>query len=162
MSRFTLAFVGKMKNIHLASLHQNYEKLLRRYARLDVHETKDVKQKGNANVVRQEETKLLIKLLPKQAYIVAMDEHGKQMSTDNMAAWFEELQDRGEEHVCFLVGGPDGLHRNIMEHAHFKLALSNLTFTHEMARVLLLEQLYRVKSSQAGHPYHRGGEPLGS
>ena len=75
--------------------------------------------------------------------------------TESLAEWLSLLDRKSVGHLCFLIGGPDGLHPSILESAHESISLSPLTFTHEMARFLLIEQVYRVLSFRAGHPYHR-------
>jgi 23S rRNA (pseudouridine1915-N3)-methyltransferase len=147
-----------MRNPHLVELTRNFEQLLSRYARFETTETKDVKrpEKGCLDTVRKEEAKLLLKALPKNAHTVLLDERGKTMSTEDLMAWVERLR-ATKDHVNFVIGGPDGLHEDIRAKADEKLSLGKLTWTHEMARMLLVEQLYRVTSAEAGHPYHRGG-----
>ncbi len=156
MRRFSIVCVGKMRNGHLAAQAQELEKMLRPFARLTVIETNDVKRSNNSNLtsVRKEEAKLLLKALPEKAFIVACDEKGKEFSTDGLMAWLETVQ-QSNDHIAFVIGGPDGLQDDVLQRADARFSLSRLTFTHEMARTLLTEQLYRVSSMQAGHPYHR-------
>ncbi|MBK6613973.1 23S rRNA (pseudouridine(1915)-N(3))-methyltransferase RlmH [Ottowia sp.] len=92
--------------------------------------------------------------VPKGAHVVALDEHGAALTTHALAARLAEWQGLGGD-VALLIGGPDGLEPGLRQAAHERLRLSDLTLPHAMVRVLLVEQLYRAWSVNAGHPYHR-------
>lgn len=92
--------------------------------------------------------------LPKAAHVVALDERGTALSTVMLAGKLRDWQ-RGARDVALLIGGPDGLDPALREAAHERVRLSDLTLPHAMVRVLLIEQLYRAWSVNAGHPYHR-------
>lgn len=85
---------------------------------------------------------------------VALDEHGSAVDTRTLAARLKSWQEGGSD-VALMIGGPDGLAPALLKGAHERLRLSDLTLPHALARVLLLEQLYRAWSINAGHPYHR-------
>ena len=144
-----------MKNRHLSDAALPFLKNLRRYTQLSCIETKDARRGRKDSDARLEEARLILSSLPKSAHIVALDEGGTLRNTDALVTWFSKLEHRSVGHLCFIIGGPDGLDQSILERAHETLSLSPLTFTHEMARFLLIEQLYRVLSFRAGHPYHR-------
>ncbi|MGP1516206.1 MAG: 23S rRNA (pseudouridine(1915)-N(3))-methyltransferase RlmH [Ottowia sp.] len=95
--------------------------------------------------------------LPRGARVIALDERGQALRTqalaDRMAQWQAELGHSGQ--VALLIGGPDGLDPALRQAAHERIRLSDLTLPHALARVLLIEQLYRAWSLLAGHPYHR-------
>jgi 23S rRNA (pseudouridine1915-N3)-methyltransferase len=92
--------------------------------------------------------------LPKHAHIVALDERGAALSTQALAARLCDWQRSGDD-AALLIGGPDGLDAALRAAAHERIRLSDLTLPHALARVLLIEQLYRAWSINAGHPYHR-------
>jgi len=92
--------------------------------------------------------------LPRQAHIVALDERGAALTTQALAARLRTWQGEGGD-VALLIGGPDGLDATLRAAAHERIRLSDLTLPHALARVLLIEQLYRAWSINAGHPYHR-------
>jgi 23S rRNA (pseudouridine1915-N3)-methyltransferase len=102
---------------------------------------------------REEGARLLGELKPKE-FVVALDEHGEEFTTRELAAWLAERAQAGRD-LALLIGGADGLAEEVLARADFKLALSQLTLPHALARVLLLEQLYRVQSLLDHHPYHR-------
>ena len=92
--------------------------------------------------------------LPKNARIVALDERGTTLTTNALAQRLTDWQLGGDD-VALIIGGPDGLQPAFRQAAHERIRLSDLTLPHAMARVLLIEQLYRAWSVNAGHPYHR-------
>jgi len=92
--------------------------------------------------------------IPKDAVVIALDEHGKAVTTQEFSALIERFQQTAA-HLVFLIGGPDGLDPKLKSDSQQTLRLSSMTLPHGMARVLLTEQLYRAWSLQSGHPYHR-------
>ena len=91
---------------------------------------------------------------PKGAHVVALDERGSAVTTAALAVWLARWQGQGGD-VALLIGGPDGLDPALRQAAHERIRLSDLTLPHALVRVLLIEQLYRACSVNAGHPYHR-------
>ena len=92
--------------------------------------------------------------IPSGTHVVALDERGSALTTAALAAKLSQWQAQGGD-VALLIGGPDGLHPALRQAAHERIRLSDLTLPHAMVRVLLVEQLYRAWSINAGHPYHR-------
>jgi len=101
------------------------------------------------------EAESLSKMLPKKSRIIALDENGKNLSSvafsKHLAAW----RDEGIPHASFLIGGPDGLDKSLINEADLVLSLGTMTWPHMIARILLVEQIYRSISLLSGHPYHR-------
>ncbi|HLT76568.1 MAG TPA: 23S rRNA (pseudouridine(1915)-N(3))-methyltransferase RlmH [Ferrovibrio sp.] len=120
-----------------------------------IREVEDRKAGGTAAERKAREAALLLAAIPKGAVIIALDERGKSLTSrafaDQLAAW----RDHGEQEVAFVIGGADGLDRSVLDRARLTLSLSAMTWPHLLARVMLLEQLYRAWSLQTGHPYHR-------
>ena len=96
----------------------------------------------------------LLAALRREEYVVALDEHGLQMTTRELAAWLKTRMQDGRD-VAFLIGGPDGFAPGVLERSDLKWSLSRLTFPHALVRVVLAEQLYRAHGVLANHPYHR-------
>jgi len=92
--------------------------------------------------------------IPKDAVVIALDEHGKAVTTQEFSRLIEKLQQTAA-HIVFLIGGPDGLDPKLKSESQQTLRLSSMTLPHGMARVLLAEQLYRALSIKINHPYHR-------
>jgi 23S rRNA (pseudouridine1915-N3)-methyltransferase len=103
--------------------------------------------------VELEARKLLTALRPGE-FVVALDEHGSGMSTRELADWLDGRMREGND-LAFLIGGPDGLAREVLARSNFCLSLSRLTLPHALVRVVLAEQLYRAMSILSHHPYHR-------
>lgn len=107
-----------------------------------------------AEQIKQSEAKRLLDKLPAGARLVAMDEHGRQVTTRELAELIERWRNDGRDSVL-VMGGADGLSAELLGRAELKLALSKLTLPHALARVLLAEQIYRAISLINHHPYHR-------
>lgn len=97
----------------------------------------------------------ILAALPPKAFVVLLDEHGKDLTSrelaDKMAAW----QDQGVAELAFIIGGADGLTDEVKARGDFTLGLGRKTWPHKMVRVMLIEQLYRAQQINSGHPYHR-------
>lgn len=102
----------------------------------------------------QVESERLQAALRRDDFVVALDEHGDQFTTRGLVVWLQTRMQEGRD-VVILIGGPDGLSKDVLARCNFKWSLSELTFPHALVRVILAEQLYRAHSVLAGHPYHR-------
>ena len=101
------------------------------------------------------EGRALLAALPPKALVVVLDEHGKDLSSRELAAKLAGWKDQGMRDIAFVIGGADGLSEAVKAKAGFTLGLGRKTWPHKLARVMLLEQLYRVQQINSGHPYHR-------
>jgi len=109
--------------------------------------------RGAGQAVAREGERLLAALLPSD-HVIVLDEHGRELTTRELAGWLGSRMQQGED-LAFLIGGPDGLAAGVRSRSDLTLALSRLTLPHALARVLLCEQLYRAHCILANHPYHR-------
>ncbi|HVS77472.1 MAG TPA: 23S rRNA (pseudouridine(1915)-N(3))-methyltransferase RlmH [Steroidobacteraceae bacterium] len=100
------------------------------------------------------EARKLMAVLRADEWVVALDEHGKEMTTRELAGWLGARMQDGRD-LAFLIGGPDGLSPDVLARSNFSLSLSRLTLPHALVRVVLAEQLYRAMSILTHHPYHR-------
>jgi 23S rRNA (pseudouridine1915-N3)-methyltransferase len=153
--RLTLLAVGDKLPAWAEAATAEYLKRMPREARVELATVKPQKRAGQAvEALRQAEAARLLDKQPPGSRLVALDEHGSQVSTrelaDLLARWMASGQD-----TCLVIGGADGLAPAILARAEATLALSRLTLPHAMARVLLAEQLYRAVSLLNHHPYHR-------
>lgn len=142
----TIAWIGKTKQPAIQTLTDEYLKRLSRYA-----ETKGVSVK--------DETALLTLANPKaqsKSALILLDSRGKQLSSEELAAFIADRQTRNPLPLLFAIGGADGFSDSARRAAAFTLSLGKMTLAHELARVVLLEQLYRVFTILKGHPYHLG------
>ena len=101
------------------------------------------------------EAELLLHAVPPGAAVVALDERGRDATSEELAARLGDWRDQGRRSAAFLIGGPDGLAEPLVAGADLRLAFGRLTWPHRLARVMLAEQLYRATTILAGHPYHR-------
>jgi len=104
---------------------------------------------------KAEEAKALAALLPPGARIVALDERGASLSSENFAASMGKARDDGAPALALFIGGPDGLDEDIRKRAHLTLAFGAMTWPHQLVRVMAAEQIYRAITILSGHPYHR-------
>ena len=150
--RYRIAAIGKMKRGFYADGCGVYLDRLNKLGRAELVEVPD--GRGKDPRIRQEhETAAL--LAQADGYIIAVDESGHEHSSQSMAQAIDELELRGVSRVTLLIGGPDGHTRYLKAKTDTAWSLSLLTLPHELARLVLLEQLYRAETIRAGHPYHR-------
>ena len=154
--RLSLLAVGKIKDRNLSALCAEFEKRLRRYVRLAVVEVRDVRG-VDVTTAMSREAKALENKLPAGATVVALTREGDAFSSTELASWLDCEANASRSSVAFCIGGPSGLESTFASKAKLRLSLSRMTLTHEMARLFLLEQLYRAMTIRRGEPYHRGG-----
>lgn len=153
--KITLLAVGDRLPAWAEAASQDYLKRMPRDARVDIIPVKPEKRTGlPTDSIKAHEAERLLERCPKGARLVALDEHGRQVTTRELAALLTDWQTDGRD-VALFMGGADGLAAHLLDQAELKLALSRLTLPHALARVVLAEQLYRAASLLAGHPYHR-------
>ena len=153
--RFRLIWIGKTRNEHLRALAADYLKRLSRFVQCEVVELREstVADEG-AGVL--DESKRIASAIASDTFVVLLDVNGeKSWSSTELAAQIESWQSRSLKGIAFVVGGHLGVSEEISRHATLRWSLSRLTLTHEMARVLLLEQLYRAFTIVRGLPYQK-------
>ncbi|WP_342635277.1 23S rRNA (pseudouridine(1915)-N(3))-methyltransferase RlmH [Cohaesibacter haloalkalitolerans] len=109
----------------------------------------------NTQERKTQEAEQTLAALPAGAFIVALDEHGKNMSSEDFAKLIDRERNQGTPAMAFCLGGPDGHGQALLGAASAKLALGAMTWPHQIARILLSEQIYRAMTILSGHPYHR-------
>jgi 23S rRNA (pseudouridine1915-N3)-methyltransferase len=145
--KLTIAWIGKTKNPAIQTLTDEYLKRLRQYAEADGIAVKD--------------EAALLKLCGRDARaarrrLVMLDSIGKQLSSEELAQFIRQHQDGNPLPLVFAVGAADGFTTETLRQADFTLSLGKMTLAHELARVVLLEQMYRAFTILKGHPYHLG------
>ena len=158
--RITILTVGKIKEPYLREAVQEYSKRLGRYCRLEILETADEKtpdqlETAAAQQVRQREGERLLKRLPADSYVITLEILGRQLSSEKFAQKIDNLAVQGISHIVVVIGGSLGLGRNIREKSDFALSFSEMTYPHQLMRVILLEQIYRSYRIINGEPYHK-------
>jgi 23S rRNA (pseudouridine1915-N3)-methyltransferase len=153
--RATVVAVGRLKG-WAAEGCDDYLNRLRRHFPLEVVEVpeEDMNRRSRAEVIATEGERLL-KRLPTGAYLVALDrEKGKPLSSEELARKLASLGVSGRSHVAFVLGGPLGLSEEVLNRANERLSFGKITLPHALARIVLLEQLYRASKIQRGEKYH--------
>ncbi len=152
--RLTLAVVGKPRNAALSAAIHEYETRAARYWPLDVHEVKEERaSSGDARYVQQKEGERLVARIGTSP-IIACDASGKSFTSEKFAEWLNRERDRGRD-VAFVIGGAFGLSEEVLMKSRSKLCLAPWTLSHELARLVLAEQLYRAGTIVRGEPYHK-------
>ncbi|MBR2854367.1 MAG: 23S rRNA (pseudouridine(1915)-N(3))-methyltransferase RlmH [Clostridia bacterium] len=152
--------VGKMKEKAYRELADEYLKRLSRYGRYEEIEIPDLPEPGTASKAAEEQVKtregetLLTKIRPGDR-VIALTIEGKQRSSEELARHLEELRTSGVSRTVFVIGGSLGLGKNVLARADEEMSMSRMTFPHRLARVMLLEQLYRAEKIIAGERYHK-------
>lgn len=148
-------FVGKTSERYLDDGITDFCKRLRRYVPVTIKIVKDSKSKASAAEIIRLEGQGILKAVPKQSFLIALDPKGKKLSSEALARQMSQWQLQNRQTVVFVIGGSDGLAAEVLLQADFTLSLSAMTFTHDMSRLILLEQLYRAYSIIAGSKYHK-------
>jgi len=153
--RIDLICVGRLKERHWRDAAGEYLKRLTPYARVRVVEIPDRDVSANEERALAAEAADALRAVPEGAVTVALDICGMACSSQAFASWLDDLAGSGRSHVSFVIGGAAGLHRDVCESADERLSLGPMTLPHQMARVVLLEQLYRAFRINRGEPYHK-------
>ncbi len=154
MIKIKVICVGKIKDAYLETGIKEYLKRLTSYAKVEVIEVKDEKI-DNEDKVKEIEGKRIIEKLDKDYFNIFVDLHGKKMSSESLAEYTQKLIDRGTGNICFVIAGSLGYSEEVLKYANFRLSLSEMTFTHQMTRLLILEQIYRVFKINNNEIYHK-------
>lgn len=153
MRSFRLFFVGRTKEPYLKEGINLYLKRLAPYSKVEVVEVKEGSGAEPAQVMAQEAERILPQLGP-QAFVVVLDEAGSSLGSVELSERFQKLSLSGTSHLDFVVGGAWGIAPALKQRANLKLSFSKFTFTHQMIRLLLVEQLYRAMTLVKGEKYH--------
>jgi 23S rRNA (pseudouridine1915-N3)-methyltransferase len=152
--RLTVAVVGKPRNAALAAAIRDYETRAARYWPLDVHEVREERAKaGDSTLVRKREGERLAERIG-SARVVACDISGKSFTSEQFAEWLRTERDRDRD-LAFVIGGAFGLSDDLLAASSARISLAPWTLAHELARLVLAEQLYRAGSIVRGEPYHK-------
>ena len=151
----TVVVVGRARD-PLAAAVAEYEERAGRYWRLDVHEVREEPSRSGTSTeqVRLKEGERLLDRVPASAHLVVCDERGVTLTSERFAAWLGERRDRAQD-VAFAIGGAYGVDPALRARASTILALAPWTLPHELARLVLAEQIYRAGTIARGEPYHK-------
>lgn len=156
MLQIILLMVGKTRAKFIQEGMELYVKRLQPYIKLNLLTVREEKPHSRLSdeLIREREGVRLLAQLPRPGRLVALEAGGKEMTSEGLAHWLTEWEQTSTAPLVFMVGGHLGLAPGVISAAGYRLSLSRFTFTHEMSRLILLEQLYRAATIRAGHPYH--------
>jgi len=150
-----LLFLGKTKDDFIAKGIEKYSTRLQHYTSFSISVLREKTKGKKGKLLQKEQGKLLLQFVSPGGLIIALDSRGRQFSSESFAKQIGEWELRGIRQVNYLIGGPDGLSADVTTSADLLLSLSKMTFTHDMARMLLTEQIYRAYTIKAGEKYHK-------
>lgn len=158
--KITILCVGKIKERYFSDAIAEYSKRLSRYCNLEIIEVQDEKTPDGAGEaieqkIKEKEGERLLSKFKDGCYHVALVINGKKLSSEGLAAKIEELGTNSVGHIGFVIGGSLGLSNEVLKKCDMHLSFSDMTFPHQLMRVILLEQIYRSYRIISGEPYHK-------
>ena len=160
MFTITLIAMGKLKEKFYLSAAAEYEKRMKGYCQFDLIELPEVRLPENPsqaeiNTALEKEVDTILTKIPKGAWFCVFTPEGKPLSSEALAEKIKDVKLSGKSSACFLIGSSFGMAPRLKEMSDFKLSMSPMTFPHHLARVMVLEQLYRAEAIQVGSKYHK-------
>ena len=160
MFEITLITMGKLKEKFYISAAAEYKKRLKGYCQFKLLELPEVRLPDNPSLAEisaglDKEAETIFSKIPKGAWFCVLTPEGKMLSSEALADKLKDVKLSGKSSVCFLIGSSFGMAQKVKERADFKLSMSPMTFPHHLARIMVLEQIYRAEAIQAGSKYHK-------
>ena len=160
MFEITLITVGKLKEKFYLSAAAEYEKRLKGYCQFKILELPEVRLPETPSAAEiqgglEREADQIIAKIPKSAWFCVLTPEGKMLSSEALAEQMAKVKTSGKSSACFLIGSSFGIAQRIKDKADLRLSMSPMTFPHHLARIMVLEQLYRAEAIQAGSKYHK-------
>ena len=157
--KISIVAAGKLKEKYLTEGIKEFLKRLTPFANVNIIEINEEKMKDNPSEAEKQqvlaqEGQRLLKQVPEGSYLIVLDVYGKNLSSEELAAQIDSLALNGKSHITFLIGGAFGLSQEVRQAADLLLSFSNMTFTHQMVRLLLVGQIYRSFKINRGEKYH--------
>ena len=146
--KITIVAIGKLKEKFLVEGVAEYLKRLRLFSKIEVREIPECK-------TLDDEGKKFLSQIPKDSFVFVLDVAGTAITSEDFAKKISDLNLRGISNLTFVIGGAFGLSEEVKKISDFRMSLSEMTFTHQMARLILLEQIYRAFKINRGEPYHK-------
>lgn len=154
--KVTLILIGKTIDRRFADIIEEYASRIKHYMSFEIQTIPELKNTRSLSEDQQKqaEGEQLLKQLQPNDYVVLLDEHGKELRSVEFAEWMTKKMNTVSRRLVFIVGGPYGFSQDIYAKAHEKVSLSKMTFSHQMIRMVFVEQLYRAMTIIKGEPYH--------
>lgn len=155
--KYTVVCVGKLKERVWKDACAEYTKRLGAYAKVDIREAADIDpaKAGGVDAARDKEGAAILAALPSRAHVILLAIEGKERSSEELSARLDDLMLRGSSDIAFVIGGSDGVSDDVRARADEMLSFGRITLPHNLARVVLLEQIYRACKISRGEPYHK-------
>lgn len=158
--KITIIAVGKIKEKFYRDAVEEYLKRLSKYSKMEIIEVADEKtpdkiSEVQSNQIRLAEAGRILSKVKEDAYVCTLEILGKKMDSTAFASVIENLGIQGKSHIQFIIGGSLGLHESVSKRAHMKISFSDMTFPHQLMRVILCEQIYRAYRIIHKEPYHK-------
>lgn len=158
--KITIVTVGKLKESYLKDAVKEYAKRLGKYCRLEIEEVADEKAPEHLSLagesgIRSKEGERILKKIPENAFVITLEIEGEDISSVKFAKKIENLGVSGISHLAFVIGGSIGLGKEVLQRSDYALSFGQLTYPHQLMRVMLLEQIYRSFRIINGEPYHK-------
>lgn len=152
----TLLVVGKTVEAHYIAAINDYTQRTKRYISFDIEVIPELKNTKNLSAEQQKEKEgeLICKALQPGDFVVLLDEHGKERRSIEFADWMKHKMNTVNKRLIFIIGGPYGFSQSVYDRANEKISMSKMTFSHQMIRLIFVEQLYRAMNILNGGPYH--------
>ena len=154
--KFALLVVGRTVEKHYITAINDYVERIKHYTPFDMEVIPELKNTKSLSMEQQKEKEgeLILKALQPGDVVVLLDEHGKEFRSIEFAEWAEKKMHTVNKRLVFIIGGPNGFSKDVYAAAQEKISLSKMTFSHQMIRLIFVEQLYRAMNILAGGPYH--------
>ena len=154
--KVALVLVGKTVNKHFVELIDEYVGRVKHYIGFDIITIPELKNTKSlsADQQKQQEGELILKQMQAGDHVVLLDEHGKEFRSVEFSKWVEQKMQTVNKRLVFVIGGPYGFSPDVYAKANEKISLSKMTFSHQMVRLIFVEQLYRAMTIMRGEPYH--------
>jgi len=157
--KITIVCVGKVKEKYISMAIDEYLKRLKKYVNIEIIEVSDEKAPetlsfAQKEIIKNEEGKRILKKI-KDGFVIALVIDGNMLSSEKFAEFISSNMVNGISHMYFIIGGSIGLHSSVIKRADYLLSFSQMTFPHQLMRVILIEQIYRAEKIIRNEPYHK-------
>ncbi|MCM3120866.1 23S rRNA (pseudouridine(1915)-N(3))-methyltransferase RlmH [Staphylococcus saprophyticus] len=158
--KITILTVGKLKEKYWKQAIAEYEKRLSAYSKIEIIEVPDEKVPENMSdkeveQVKEKEGQRLLAKVKQQSTVITLEIKGNMLTSEGLAKEIESRMTRGQSDFTFIIGGSNGLHKDVLDRSDYALSFSKMTFPHQMMRVILIEQVYRAFKIMRGETYHK-------
>lgn len=158
--KISILCVGKIKENFYRQAIDEYSKRLSKYCKLEIFEVADEKTPDKASeatelLIKEKEALRLLEKIREDAYVFTLEIKGKRYNSEQFAEQMERLAVQGKSHLIFVIGGSLGLHEKVLKRSNQSISFSDMTFPHQLMRVILLEQIYRGYRINNKEPYHK-------